>query len=46
MFCLERRRDERRYQTFEGEENVESTNGNENENSATAIEVIGTSHVN
>jgi hypothetical protein len=41
--CLERERNEQHYQTFEGEENVESTN--ENEHSGVAIEVIETSNV-
>jgi hypothetical protein len=43
--CLDQENDEHRYQTLEGEENVESTSGNEVEQSGTAIEVIETSHV-
>jgi hypothetical protein len=42
---VEREKDEGRYQTFEGEENVESTSGNEAEHSGAAIEVIETSNV-
>jgi hypothetical protein len=43
IFCLERENNEYRYQTAEGEENVDSTD--ENENSGGAIEVIETSNV-
>jgi hypothetical protein len=40
--CLDRENDEYRYQTIDGEENVES---NEFEQSGAAIEVIETSNV-
>ncbi len=45
MFCLDRRKDEFRYQTAEEEENVEATSENSVEQSGAAIEVIETSHV-
>lgn len=45
IFCLDRERDEFRYQTAEGEENIEGTSENENELSGAAIEVIETSNV-
>jgi hypothetical protein len=40
---IEREDNFQRYQTLEGEENVEATSSNEH--SGTAIEVIGTSNV-
>lgn len=44
-FDLEREANEYRYQTAEGEENVESTNEDEVEHSGALIEVIETSNV-
>ncbi|UJR08524.1 hypothetical protein I4U23_012787 [Adineta vaga] len=41
----ERKNNEQRYQTFQGEENVESTSSNECEHSGGPIEVIETSNV-
>lgn len=42
---IERRHDRRSYQTFAGEQNVQSSTENECEHSGNAIEVITTSQV-